>query len=147
MRRAITDAWLGKRATRVILPISDPYVTHHGALGSFTTIYAANERGAPDLIERIASLPGMELVLDRAEACRRSELPEDRIGDIVAISCQDVVIGSSVSRHDLCGLDAPPRSHGGLSSRRSDPPQSAHQRRRQLGAAAQLRCLLALNCT
>ena len=26
-------------ATRVILPITDPYVVHHGALGSFATIY------------------------------------------------------------------------------------------------------------
>jgi hypothetical protein len=147
MRRAITDAWLGKRATRVILPISDPYVTHHGALGSFATIYAANERGAPDLIERIASLPGMELVLDRAEACRRSELPEDRIGDIVAIRARtsSSARASRVTTYVVWMRRYAPTA--GFRAEGPDPPQSAHQRRRQLGAAAQLRCLLALNCT
>ena len=33
------DAWLGKDKARVILPITDPYVAHHGALGSFATVY------------------------------------------------------------------------------------------------------------
>ncbi len=28
---------------RVILPITDPYVVHHGALGSFATVYAPDE--------------------------------------------------------------------------------------------------------
>lgn len=30
----LLDEWLGKDAARVILPITDPYVVHHGALGS-----------------------------------------------------------------------------------------------------------------
>ena len=30
----LMDDWLGKDAARVILPITDPYVVHHGALGS-----------------------------------------------------------------------------------------------------------------
>ena len=29
----------GAGTARVILPITDPYVVHHGALGSFATIY------------------------------------------------------------------------------------------------------------
>ncbi len=33
------DSWLGKDKARVILPITDPYVAHHGALGSFATVY------------------------------------------------------------------------------------------------------------
>ena len=33
------DEWLGKGKARVILPITDPYVVHHGALGSFATVY------------------------------------------------------------------------------------------------------------
>ena len=33
------DDWLGAARARVILPITDPYVVHHGALGSFATVY------------------------------------------------------------------------------------------------------------
>ncbi|MBL8674240.1 MAG: phosphonoacetate hydrolase, partial [Rhodospirillales bacterium] len=35
----LLDTWLGAAAARVILPITDPYVVHHGALGSFATVY------------------------------------------------------------------------------------------------------------
>ena len=33
----LLDDWLGRERARVILPITDPYVVHHGALGSFAT--------------------------------------------------------------------------------------------------------------
>ena len=69
-------------------------------------------------VSRIAALPGMELVLDRDTACRRFELPEDRMGDVVAVSRRDWVIGTSGARHDLSGLDVPLRSHGGISEQR-----------------------------
>jgi len=36
----------------------------------------------------------------------------------VVIARHDVVLGTSASRHDLSGLDAPLRSHGGLSEQR-----------------------------
>ncbi|MFZ1907882.1 MAG: phosphonoacetate hydrolase, partial [Burkholderiales bacterium] len=67
---------------------------------------------------RIAALPGIELALERSEACRRFELPEDRMGDLVLVSRRDTVIGTSVSRHDLTGLDVPLRSHGGVSEQK-----------------------------
>ena len=35
----VFDSLLGDKAARVILPITDPYVVHHGALGSFATVY------------------------------------------------------------------------------------------------------------
>ena len=35
----VLDRWLGAGKARVILPITDPYVVHHGALGSFATVY------------------------------------------------------------------------------------------------------------
>jgi phosphonoacetate hydrolase len=60
----------------------------------------------------------MEVVLERAEACKRFELPEDRVGDVVAVSARHVVIGTSAARHDLSGLDAPLRSHGGIAEQR-----------------------------
>ena len=68
--------------------------------------------------ERIAALRGIELVLTRADAARRFELPADRIGDLVVIAERPVVIGGAAAKHDLSGLDAPLRSHGGLSEQR-----------------------------
>jgi phosphonoacetate hydrolase len=121
----LLDRWLGPARARVILPITDPYVVHHGALGSFATVYgpAAGVAGGAradvtDVAQRIAATPGIDLVLDRDAAARRLELPADRIGDLVVISARHVVVGTSADRHDLSGLDAPLRSHGGLSEQR-----------------------------
>jgi phosphonoacetate hydrolase len=111
------DDWLGAGASRVILPITDPYVVHHGALGSFATIYLAEEKAAPTLA-RLAALPGIERALTREAACRAFELPPDRVGDLVVVSERAVVLGTSAARHDLSALDAPLRSHGGLSEQR-----------------------------
>lgn len=112
------DAWLGEGRTRVILPITDPYVVHHGALGSFALVYLRGEIPDSGLRERIAALPGIECVLTAAAASERFELPPDRIGDLVVVSRQDTVIGTSAARHDLSGLDVPLRSHGGLSEQK-----------------------------
>ena len=109
------DGWLGAGRARVILPITDPYVVHHGALGSFATVYLPEGADAGSARERVAGLPGREVVLEREAACRRFELPPDRMGDLVAVSERHVVIGTSEARHDLSGLDAPLRSHGGIS--------------------------------
>jgi phosphonoacetate hydrolase len=114
----VLDAWLGAGRARVILPITDPYVVHHGALGSFATVYLPADTNVDDALDRLRRLPGMEAVLDRKEACRRFELPDDRIGDVVVVSARHTVVGTSASRHDLSELDAPLRSHGGLSEQR-----------------------------
>jgi len=108
------DGWIGKERARVILPITDPYVVHHGALGSFATVYV-EETQRRQVAARLAELEGIELVLANAEASRRFELPPDRMGDLVVVSTKHVVLGTSASRHDLSGLDAPLRSHGGIS--------------------------------
>jgi len=110
----LLDDWYGAGTTRVILPITDPYVVHHGALGSFATVYLATDR-LMDAAVRIRSLPGIALVLTRDEACHRFELPPDRVGDLVVVAERLSVIGTSRGRHDLAGLDVPLRSHGGLS--------------------------------
>jgi phosphonoacetate hydrolase len=118
------DAWLGESKARVILPITDPYVVHHGALGSFALVYLPASSARPasaalgELAEKIAALPGIETVLARAEAAQRFELPPDRIGDLVVVSRLDTVIGTSRDRHDLSGLDVPLRSHGGTSEQK-----------------------------
>jgi phosphonoacetate hydrolase len=114
----VLDDWLGPRTTRVILPITDPYVVHHGALGSFATIYLPASSSAVDaqvLIDRLAALAGVDVVLDNRAACERFQLPNDRVGDIVVISQRDVVLGTRRAEHDLSGLTVPLRSHGGLS--------------------------------
>ncbi|MDP4989754.1 MAG: phosphonoacetate hydrolase [Marivita lacus] len=110
----LLDEWLGEAAARVILPITDPYVVHHGALGSFATAYLPSGADQADVIARLRALPEMLEVLDKATAVQRFELPADRIGDFVMVSTENMTIGTSAHRHDLAALKEPLRSHGGL---------------------------------
>jgi phosphonoacetate hydrolase len=112
------DKLLGPASARVILPITDPYVVHHGALGSFATVYLTPDVEPRAIVSALQQLRGMEAVFTRDEAARRFELPADRIGDVVCVSERFTVIGTSASRHDLSALDAPLRSHGGISEQR-----------------------------
>ena len=110
------DKSFGVGTTKVILPITDPYVQHHGALGSFATVYVKGI-SVEDASAFIAKQPGIDVVLDRAQGCARFELPEDRMGDIIVVSGGSTgskVIGTSRAKHDLSGLNEPLRSHGGL---------------------------------
>ena len=109
----ILDKELGTSTTRVILPITDPYVAHHGALGSFATVYVdANKRDAVIAVTR--RIPGVTVAIPAEEACQRFELPADRIGDVVVLSDRHKVLGTAAVKHDLSGLTEPLRSHGGL---------------------------------
>jgi phosphonoacetate hydrolase len=119
----VLDGWLGTAKARVILPITDPYVVHHGALGSFATVYLQEGPKGADvdqaaIIARIAKLPGIELAVDRATGCKKFELPEDRVGDVIVVSEKLYAIGTSVSKHDLSGLTRPLRSHGGMTEQK-----------------------------
>jgi phosphonoacetate hydrolase len=114
----ILDDWLGSGVTRVILPITDPYVVHHGALGSFATVYRHPNVDSGALERRIAALRGIDTVRSRGEAAAFFELPPDRIGDLIVVAERSTVIGTSASHHDLSALDAPLRSHGGVSEQR-----------------------------
>src|SRR5471030_2820685 len=111
----VFDKWLGTDKARVILPITDPYVVHHGALGSFAVVYLPAGVSHSEMVARIKSLPGIEAALTREEAAARFELPADRLGDLIVVSTQHKVLGTSASRHDLSGLTEPLRSHGGIS--------------------------------
>lgn len=115
----ILENILGKDSARVILPITDPYVTHHGSLGSFANVHLAeslsnDQASLAGLIHKLSQLPGVELVLSNKEACARFNLPSDRIGDLVVISCGDTVLGKDRQFHDFSLLDRPLRSHGGI---------------------------------
>ncbi|MBN8532731.1 MAG: phosphonoacetate hydrolase [Rhizobiales bacterium] len=112
------DGWLGKGKARVILPITDPYVVHHGALGSFATVYLPEGADIPGLIAKLKATPGVQVALTRAEACTEFELPPDRLGDLVVISTRHVTLGTAPEKHDLSGLTEPLRSHGGLTEQR-----------------------------
>jgi phosphonoacetate hydrolase len=139
----VIDGWLGAGSTRVILPITDPYVVHHGALGSYATVYVSSTQAASDevtdpqggpdgsesrpgrrrvhvasLVDQLAGLRGVQAVYTQAQAAREFELPADRIGDLVVVSERSVVLGTRASQHDLSGLDVPLRSHGGSSEQR-----------------------------
>ena len=115
----LLDHEYGLGRTKVICPITDPYVVHHGSLGSFVTVFCFSQAKLTSIIPFIASLPGVEGVFDRETACKEFELPPDRIGDIIVIGDAVTVIGSSRTNHDLSGLkDAPLRSHGGLAEQR-----------------------------
>src|SRR5438477_2666007 len=110
------DGWLGKDKARVILPITDPYVVHHGALGSFAVVYLPADGAAT--AAKLKAVPGIEAVLSKAEAAERFELPADRLGDLIVVSTKHKVLGTSASRHDLSGLTEPLRSHSGVSEQK-----------------------------
>jgi phosphonoacetate hydrolase len=92
---------------RVILPITDPYVRHHGALGSFANVYCPNDVSVAEVKDWLLALDGITEVHDRRTAARLLELPEDRIGELVVLS------GRTPAHHDLSLLEAGLRSHGG----------------------------------
>ena len=114
----LLDDMLGEGAARVILPITDPYVVHHGSLGSFATVYLSDGVDRDQLLEKLAAMDGIDIAIDRTAGCKRFELPEDRVVDIIVVSGQHKVLGTSASRHDLSGLKDPLRSHGGVSEQR-----------------------------
>jgi phosphonoacetate hydrolase len=116
--QTVLDDLLGVGAARVILPITDPYVVHHGALGSFACVHLADTNVAARVIDRLGAMEGIDHVASRADACRTFELPADRIGDVVVVSSKGKVLGTAADRHDLSGLDAPLRSHGGIAEQR-----------------------------
>jgi phosphonoacetate hydrolase len=116
--QTVMDEWLGEGQARVICPITDPYVVHHGALGGFATIYLADSGKTADIVSRLQALDGIEAAVSREEGCRRFELPPDRVGDVMVISTRNKALGTSRERHDLSGLTEPLRSHGGLSEQK-----------------------------
>lgn len=108
----------GKDSARVICPITDPFVRHHGALGSFVRVYLEKKEDLAACIAFCSSLPQAEKVLAGDEAARILEMPLDREGDFVVVAKKNAVIGGRGEEHDLSNLgDHGLRSHGGLSER------------------------------
>lgn len=99
--------------TRVILPITDPYVVHHGALGGYGTLYLDDKSQLANAKDFLLSLDGVETVLTNEEAVEKYELPGDRIGDLVVLSDASTTIGRTPDWHDLDKVKEGLRSHGG----------------------------------
>jgi phosphonoacetate hydrolase len=114
----VLNARFGAETVRVICPITDPFVRHHGALGSFVRGYLHRDVDLSAVIAASAELPGVALALDGAEAARRFELPLDREADFVVLGDANTTIGATRAEHDLTGLAGHRlRSHGGLGER------------------------------
>src|SRR5262249_20146240 len=95
------DEWLGPAAARGVLPITDPYVLHHGSLGACAMVYLTSPDTADRVAQHIARLSGIDLAVAHDVACRQFELPPDRTGDIVVLATGDFVIGTRRGDHDL----------------------------------------------
>jgi phosphonoacetate hydrolase len=110
------DTAFGADTTRVICPITDPFVRHHGALGGFVRVHLFDPTLASESVIRfISAIDGIDLALTGSEACARFDLPPDREGDIVVIAARGVALGARARDHDLTQIaGARLRSHGGL---------------------------------
>jgi phosphonoacetate hydrolase len=97
---------------RVVLPITDPYVVHHGALGSFAWVHVPSEQRERTR-EVLAALEGVEEVLTREEAVVLYKHPADRIGDLSVAADKRTALGKSAAKHDLAAIAGGLRSHGG----------------------------------
>ena len=103
-----------KESCNVICTITDPYVIHHGALGSFVTIYIENKEKINEIKEYIQKIEGIDVALTKEEAVRKLNQPKDRIGDLVVTCKASFALGKGEKDHDLSQLKEPLRSHGGL---------------------------------
>ena len=108
----VLDIALPQKSAQVILPITDPYIVHHGALGACAMVYldGADPTHVADIL---SALPQVDEVLSRAQAARDLDLPEERIGDLMVLATASGVLGTRESDHDLSALRGPLRSHGG----------------------------------
>jgi phosphonoacetate hydrolase len=109
------DERFGAGRARVICPITDAFVRHHGALGGFVRIWRTDPSlDLGEVLAFVRAMPGVAEALDRAQACVRFSLPPDREGDVAVVAERNVVIGGAEREHDLSALRGERlRSHGG----------------------------------
>jgi phosphonoacetate hydrolase len=129
----------GAGAVRVICPIADPFVRHHGALGSFVRVHLRKAGNVQAMMAFARTLPGVELVLDKEQVCGQFELPIDREGDFAVFSDRQTVVGARQEDHNLSQLAGHRlRSHGGLGEQKvpfllSRPVNAEYQKRAKAG--------------
>lgn len=132
------DTAFGVGAVRVVCPITDPFVRHHGALGGFVRVHLlASGRSADEVAAFVRSFPGIAFALTCEEACARFDLPPDREGDVAVIADKGVALGARAADHDLSQLAGTRlRSHGGLTEQ-PVPFILSHPLRQDSNAAVQ----------
>jgi phosphonoacetate hydrolase len=115
----LLDQRFGKDDVKVVCPITDAFVAHHGALGGFVRVWLRGQATAQQVMSAIVGLPGIETVLDKASACVLHDLPADREADVVVIADAGTCVGARQADHDLTGLAGHRlRTHGGVSEAR-----------------------------
>src|SRR3546814_9656396 len=72
------DEAVGAGVARVILPITDPYVAHHGALGSFATVYVDADK-VQSVIDAAGAIDGVTVAIAAAEAGERLDRKSTRL--------------------------------------------------------------------
>jgi phosphonoacetate hydrolase len=129
----------GAGAVRVICPIADPFVRHHGALGSFVRVHLRRPGDVSAMMAFARTLPGVELALTKEEVCDQFDLPIDREGDFAVFSDRNTVVGARRQDHDLTQLAGHRlRSHGGLGEQKvpfllSRPLTAQYRERAKIG--------------
>jgi phosphonoacetate hydrolase len=134
----ILDAEFGKGDTKVICPITDAFIAHHGALGGFVRVYCRGGRATPESVMRLTeAIEGIAEVYDRHAVCEKFDLPLDREGDVAVISAVNFCVGGARAEHNLSGLEGHRlRTHGGVSEARvpfviSEPVSDAYRQKAQ----------------
>ena len=123
----------GKGDTRVICPITDAFVAHHGALGGFVRVWCRGKATPKQIIDVVRGLEGIELRVRQGSRVQDLDLPVDREGDVVVIANADVCVGAAQADHDLSGLEGHRlRTHGGVGEAKvpfvvSEPLNDAYQ--------------------
>jgi phosphonoacetate hydrolase len=135
----LLDEEFGKDTTKVVCPITDPFVAHHGALGGFVRVWCVGGADPAAVINYVKTVAGVAMALPKDEACDEFDLPADREGDVVVISEQGTCIGSTEAAHDLEGLKGHRlRTHGGVTERQvpfiiSEPLNTAYKSKSESG--------------
>jgi phosphonoacetate hydrolase len=113
------NAEFGAGAARVICPITDPFVRHHGALGSFVRVYRRSGAPLAAMAAAVRALPGIDQVLLREEAAQLHELPLDLEADLIVTGDRNTALGATAAEHNLSALAGRRlRSHGGAFEQR-----------------------------
>jgi phosphonoacetate hydrolase len=112
---AINDKW-GQGSARVIYPIADPFVIHHGALGGFVRVYLKRADDLEDVVAYCKTFPQVQFAMPSAEAAAKFEVDLEREGDIIVIASDTAAIGARKDEHDMSNLgEHRLRTHGGIS--------------------------------
>ena len=111
----LLDQKLGRGTCKVICPITDAFVGHHGALGGFVRIYLKQKQDRNKVAEIVQSISGIEKVWTAESVAKELDQPLDREGDLAVVADKETVIGGSEKDHDLSALKGNRlRTHGSL---------------------------------